>query len=103
MDRWRFSGIRGGGGLIPSLLEVFPRLEERLEGALACDPPRVAGPMHRIARAQVAEGVVLLGDAAGYLDALTGEGISLALAQALALEETVAPLIKRPDGKGFPT
>jgi flavin-dependent dehydrogenase len=34
---------------------------------------------------------VLIGDAAGYLDAITGEGISLALAQALALEEKVVP------------
>jgi flavin-dependent dehydrogenase len=37
--------------------------------------------------------VLLIGDAAGYLDALTGEGISLALAQALSLEETVAPVL----------
>jgi flavin-dependent dehydrogenase len=38
--------------------------------------------------------VVLVGDAAGYLDALTGEGISLAAAQAAALGEHVAPLLE---------
>ena len=32
-----------------------------------------------------AQGVVLIGDAAGYLDAITGEGLSLALAGALDL------------------
>jgi flavin-dependent dehydrogenase len=100
-DRRRFSGVRGGDELIPSFLESFPRLRERLEGAQACGTPRAAGPMHRIARWQVAEGVVLIGDAAGYLDALTGEGISLALAQVHALEKTVVPLLKRQDRNGY--
>jgi flavin-dependent dehydrogenase len=36
----------------------------------------------------------LIGDAAGYLDAITGEGISLALAQALSLDTTVVPLLQ---------
>lgn len=38
--------------------------------------------------------MILLGDAGGYLDACTGEGISLALAQASSLEHTVAPLLR---------
>lgn len=42
----------------------------------------------------MADGVLLIGDAAGYLDAITGEGISLALSSALALGKTVAPLLK---------
>jgi flavin-dependent dehydrogenase len=99
-DRRRFSGVRGGDALVPSLLEAFPRLRKHLEGAQPCGLARAVGPMHRIARSQVADGVVLIGDAAGYLDALTGEGISLALAQAHAVEETVAPFLKRPEGNG---
>jgi flavin-dependent dehydrogenase len=49
--------------------------------------------MQRTAIQPVADGVLLMGDAAGYLDAITGEGISLALAQALSLEKTVVPLL----------
>lgn len=56
------------------------------------------GPLHRLARGRVADGVLLTGDAGGYLDACTGEGISLALAQALAMEETVVPALRRPGG-----
>jgi flavin-dependent dehydrogenase len=43
------------------------------------------GPLARGARARVAGRVVLVGDAAGYVDALTGEGLSLALDGAVAL------------------
>jgi flavin-dependent dehydrogenase len=46
----------------------------------------------------VSDGLLLIGDAAGYLDAITGEGISMALAQALALRETVIPLLHRQEG-----
>ncbi|WP_101790477.1 NAD(P)/FAD-dependent oxidoreductase [Nonomuraea indica] len=38
-----------------------------------------AGPLRRRVRARVAGRVLLVGDAAGYTDALTGEGVSLAV------------------------
>jgi menaquinone-9 beta-reductase len=38
---------------------------------------------------------LLVGDAAGYLDAITGEGIGLAVTQALALHQTVVPILKK--------
>jgi flavin-dependent dehydrogenase len=67
------------------LLARFPRLAARLAGA----PPESAvagmGPLARAARSRVRGRVVLLGDAAGYVDALTGEGLSLAFEAALAL------------------
>lgn len=42
--------------------------------------------MHRTAVAPVAEGTILIGDAAGYLDKTTGDGISLTISQAKALD-----------------
>jgi flavin-dependent dehydrogenase len=51
--------------------------------------------LERRAAAPVADRVLLVGDAAGYIDAITGEGISLALAQALAAAEAAAPLLQR--------
>jgi flavin-dependent dehydrogenase len=69
----------------PALLERFPRLQERLLGAPADSTPRGAGPLLRAVRARVADRLVLVGDAAGYVDALTGEGLTLALRSAALL------------------
>jgi flavin-dependent dehydrogenase len=73
----------GGKGDFASFLERFPTLAARL------GPPestvRGAGPFPmRVAR-RVAGRVLLVGDAAGYLDALTGEGLSLGFEGAAAL------------------
>jgi flavin-dependent dehydrogenase len=68
-----------------SLLNQFPRLKERLEGAAPDSEPRGAGPLLRRARARTADRLVLLGDAGGYVDAITGEGLSLAFHCAEAL------------------
>ncbi|GGS56507.1 oxidoreductase [Planobispora rosea] len=72
---------RGG---YPERLAAFPALLDRLNG-----PPvtqvRGAGPLRQRVRARVAGRVLLVGDAAGYVDALTGEGVALALLSAGAL------------------
>jgi flavin-dependent dehydrogenase len=82
-----------------SLLRGFPALQARLEGVPAASPVMSTGPLHRLARRRTGDGVLLIGDAGGYLDACTGEGISLALAQALALEKTVAPMLCKSRGR----
>ena len=53
------------------------------------DPVRGAGPLRQRLQRAVAGRVLLVGDAAGYVDALTGEGIALALAQAPAAVRAV--------------
>ncbi|MDP9867423.1 MULTISPECIES: NAD(P)/FAD-dependent oxidoreductase [Streptosporangium] len=65
-------------------LADFPDLLARLDGP-AATPVRGAGPLRQRVRARVAGRVLLVGDAAGYTDALTGEGVSLALLSARAL------------------
>lgn len=65
-------------------LAAFPALRDRLAGAAAGEV-RGAGPLRRRVRTRVAGRVLLVGDAAGYTDALTGEGVALALASARAL------------------
>ncbi|PJE97296.1 NAD(P)/FAD-dependent oxidoreductase [Streptomyces carminius] len=65
-------------------LAAFPGLRERLAGARPAGPVRGAGPLRQTAGARTAGRVLLVGDAAGYVDALTGEGVALALAQAPA-------------------
>lgn len=67
----------------------FPRLMERLEGAAVTSSDRGTGPLDQRVK-RVAEGrLALVGDAAGYRDAITGEGISVALHQASALAEAI--------------
>lgn len=72
------------------LLRSFPVLGERLAGAPVAGPDRGAGPFRQGVRRRFAPGVALVGDAAGYLDPLTGEGITLGLQTARALVEVVA-------------
>ncbi len=62
----------------------FPELLARVAGAAPASAVRGAGPLRQESRRRVAGRAVLVGDASGYVDALTGEGISLALAQAQA-------------------
>ncbi len=70
-------------------LAEFPDLLARLEGAEEASAVRGAGPLRQGARRRTAGRVLLVGDAAGYVDALTGEGIALALGQARAAVEAV--------------
>ncbi len=98
-DRSRHHRVRGGQDLMASLMQSFPEVWARLDRVLPTDLPRAAGPLHRSAKSVVADGVLLIGDAAGYLDAITGEGLSLALAQALCLEQTVIPVLQRTSGQ----
>jgi flavin-dependent dehydrogenase len=62
----------------------FPRLADRLP-ASAATAVRGAGPLRQRVRSRVAGRVLLVGDAAGYVDALTGEGIAVSIACAEAL------------------
>ena len=50
---------------------------------------RGCGPLRQVVSRRVAGRVLLVGDAAGYEDALTGEGISLAVKQAAAAVDAI--------------
>ena len=65
-------------------LADFPDLCERLRGAEPVTPVRGAGPLRQVAGSLSQGRVLLVGDAAGYVDALTGEGLATGLATAAA-------------------
>jgi flavin-dependent dehydrogenase len=68
-----------------ALLTRFPRVAERLAGAAVESEARGSGPLLRRVRARAGERLALVGDAAGYVDAITGQGLSLAFAGARLL------------------
>lgn len=61
----------------------------RLAGATSTSRDRGAGPFRQRARGAVAGRVALVGDAAGYVDALTGEGLALGFREAVALGDAL--------------
>ncbi|MFJ9407198.1 NAD(P)/FAD-dependent oxidoreductase [Streptomyces sp. NPDC101393] len=75
-------------------LAGFPQLAPLLDGGPA-GAVRGAGPLQQRVTRRTAGRVLLVGDAAGYVDALTGEGIALALASAAAAVRCLAA--GRPD------
>jgi len=76
---------RGG---FDSHLSEFPALEERVHGR-PHGPDRAAGPLRQKVSSRTAGRVLLVGDAAGYVDALTGEGLGLAFGAAELLVNCV--------------
>ncbi|MFT7517987.1 MAG: flavin-dependent dehydrogenase [Kiritimatiellia bacterium] len=82
---------RFGGRLHEGLHELLmadPDLAKWLDGAVRITQSAVWGPLRQRVRAAATDRVVLVGDAAGFVDAITGEGMSIALMAAeLAAEE----------------
>lgn len=101
-------GARGPGPATARFedhLHRFPALEARLRGAAATSEARGAGPLLQRVRARAGARLALVGDAAGYVDAITGQGLSLAFAAASALisalpedlAQDLAPALRRYD------
>lgn len=72
------------------LLETLPDLKGRLTGAPAVSQDRGMGPLRQRVRAVRRGNVALVGDAAGYFDAITGEGMAVAFHESVALVEAIA-------------
>lgn len=67
-----------------------PALAERLADAAPASELRGAGALAQRARSRTSGRVALVGDASGYVDALTGEGLRVGLAQARVLVQQLA-------------
>ena len=72
-----------------SALDEVPAIRQRLAGGKPAGPVMGAGPLLQRTRARVAGRVLLVGDASGYVDAITGEGIRVGLEQARAAIQAV--------------
>ncbi|MGQ0734714.1 MAG: NAD(P)/FAD-dependent oxidoreductase [Acidobacteriota bacterium] len=75
--RWRDPAV-----VLLDALRADPRLADRFARARLTAPPRVLGPLAVDATAAGAPGLLLAGDAAGFIDPITGDGLRFALAGA---------------------
>ena len=66
-----------------ALLERFPDIAARVRGKVS-SRTLGAGPFEQRARRRVVGRTLLVGDAAGYIDPITGEGVALGIATARA-------------------
>jgi len=73
-----------------------PSFAMRLRGSTRVSPWRGCGPFAHKTRATVVPGMALVGDAAGYVDPLTGEGIYSALCGAYYLSVAIADHLDDP-------
>ena len=75
--------MKDAAGDLPSfycsaLRQRWPRVAARLQHACLLAPPKAIGPLALQARRASAAGALLVGDAAGFYDPFTGEGVTLA-------------------------
>jgi flavin-dependent dehydrogenase len=93
--------LRGFGGRLgaeyDSYLRSVPHLRNKLAAARRTSDVLACGPFDVAAGCRVADRAVLVGDAGGYLDPITGEGISLALQSGYWAAEIVAGALQRND------
>ena len=76
-------------GRIAQILSRFPSIAQRLAGVDASSAEKGAATTTQRLAALTKGNVVLIGDASGTVDVITGEGIGLAIHQAEALAESL--------------
>ena len=79
---------------IPVLASRFPALLARLANAPTISSVRGAGPMARASTRRNGDRMVLVGDAAGFVDSISGDGLSIAFNSALILGKHLPEILK---------
>jgi flavin-dependent dehydrogenase len=82
--------LGGDEACVDAAMPYFPELARRLEGAATISEERGAVTATRRLKRIYRGRTVLIGDASGSVDAITGEGMSLAFRQAIALSDALA-------------
>ena len=80
----------GKAATFDELIASFPRIQRRLDNASVVSKDRGAGPLQQRCQTVISGNLALVGDASGYLDAITGEGLALSFHQAVALIDAIA-------------
>jgi len=91
------STFRGDlAGRYHEFLKAAPGLGERIQDSKVVPPVGARGPLGFHVEPIVLPGLLLVGDSAGFLDPITGEGMTLALKSARAM----VPLVERAFERG---
>jgi flavin-dependent dehydrogenase len=98
LERGRMKAFGGRlGAEYDSYLKSVPHLQAKLAGGQRMSDVLACGPFDVGTTSRVADRAILVGDAGGYLDPITGEGISLALQSAYWSAEIVDQALQRDD------
>lgn len=94
-------GWRGPGepasALFARTVASLPAAREAVAGSIRTNPIRGAGPLARSVRRVAGPGYLLVGDAAGFTDPFTGEGVHRALRGAELAADAVVKALGRRD------
>jgi flavin-dependent dehydrogenase len=71
--------LRDPGALLTATLACDPLLAGRFASARMAAPPVVLGPLAMDVRASALDGLLFAGDAAGFIDPMTGDGLRFAI------------------------
>jgi menaquinone-9 beta-reductase len=99
--------LAGAAGRLESfyretLRRRWPRIAARLEPAHLLAPPCAVGPLAVSCRAVAVPGAVLVGDAAGFYDPFTGDGVTLALRTGSLAAEAIDAALAAPGAAPVP-
>jgi flavin-dependent dehydrogenase len=83
-------------------IQADPMLRDRFSRARFESPVTVLGPLAVNASACGTDGLLLAGDAAGFIDPMTGDGLHLALRGALLAAEEIAGVLASGDSESAP-
>ncbi|MFI5338886.1 MAG: NAD(P)/FAD-dependent oxidoreductase [Candidatus Methylomirabilales bacterium] len=93
INRREFHRPTDPAGFLREAGATLPGLGDRLTRARLVAPTRCLGPLAHHATRVAAPGALLVGDAAGFLDPFTGEGIHAALRSAELAVESALPVL----------
>lgn len=100
VDRAALADLRPGAGGLEALfgerLERAPALRESLRDAELVEPVSACGPLRSVTRRCVGPGAALVGDACGFVDPLTGEGLYFAMRGAELLAAAIDGALHAP-------
>ena len=80
------------------MLNEFPELQARLKNADVLDEPVAEAPLFQKTLGVANGKILLIGDATGFFDPITDEGVVIAVRQGLQLEKYVEPVLKENSG-----
>jgi flavin-dependent dehydrogenase len=89
----RLGGLRAPERALYAMIEQDPTLRERFAGARMIARPVVLGPLAVDVRSCGLPGLLLAGDAAGFVDPMTGDGLRFAVRGAQLAAETALEML----------